>query len=38
MLKSLVHTDHLEDFLLLLEFQRQVRNDGVSQAAAFVYP
>ena len=35
-LEALADVAHLEDFLLLLELQRQVRGDGVGQPAAVV--
>ena len=36
MLKALFDAGHLQYFLLLLELERQVRGDGVGQAARFV--
>ena len=35
-LEALADVDHLQDFLLLLQLQRQVRGDGIGQAAAVV--
>ena len=36
MLEPLADLAHLEDLLLLLELERQVRGDGVGQTAAVV--